>query len=119
VLAQDADVPVAVVTGANRGIGLEVCRQLAARGYAVVLGARDLDKGRAAAAGLGRSGRDQALVDPQTGLGAVLVSFEAATQFRVGDSLTLPDGSDWPVTAVKDRMSLSGAWSQTVTIGDA
>ena len=67
----------------------------------------------------GRSGRDQALVDPQTGLGAVLVSFEAATQFRVGDSLTLPDGSDWPVTAVKDRMSLSGAWSQTVTIGDA
>ena len=56
-LAQDVDVPVAVVTGANRGIGLEVCRQLAARGYAVVLGARDLDKGRAAAAGLGRSGR--------------------------------------------------------------
>jgi len=41
--------PVAVVTGANRGIGLEVCRQLAARGYAVVLGSRDLRKGRRAA----------------------------------------------------------------------
>src|SRR5215207_7002717 len=41
--------PVAVVTGANRGIGLEVCRQLAARGYAVVLGSRDLAKGEAAA----------------------------------------------------------------------
>jgi NAD(P)-dependent dehydrogenase (short-subunit alcohol dehydrogenase family) len=41
--------PVAVVTGANRGIGLEVCRQLAVEGYAVVLGSRDLDKGRAAA----------------------------------------------------------------------
>ncbi len=39
----------AIVTGANRGIGLEVCRQLAARDYAVVLGSRDLAKGEAAA----------------------------------------------------------------------
>lgn len=46
--------PVAVVTGANRGIGLEVCRQLAVGGYSVVLGARDLAKGRHAAARLGR-----------------------------------------------------------------
>ncbi|HEX2036800.1 MAG TPA: SDR family oxidoreductase, partial [Chloroflexota bacterium] len=45
--------PLAVVTGANRGIGLEVCRQLAGRGYTVVLGARDLEKGRPAAARLG------------------------------------------------------------------
>lgn len=67
----------------------------------------------------GRSGRDAAAVDPNTQLGAVLVRFEAATPFRAGDSLTLPDGSRWPVTAVKDRMSLSGAWSQVVTIGDS
>ena len=40
---------VAVVTGANRGIGREVCRQLAARGWTAVLGARDLAKGRASA----------------------------------------------------------------------
>ncbi len=31
-----------MVTGASRGIGLEVCRQLAALGYVVVLGSRDL-----------------------------------------------------------------------------
>lgn len=48
--------PVAVVTGANRGIGLEVCRQLAQRGYAVVLGSRDPQKGEAAAASLGEPG---------------------------------------------------------------
>jgi NAD(P)-dependent dehydrogenase (short-subunit alcohol dehydrogenase family) len=41
--------PVALVTGGNRGIGLEVCRQLADRGYAVVLGSRDEAKGQAAA----------------------------------------------------------------------
>jgi len=43
---------VALVTGANRGIGLEVCRQLDARGHDVILGSRDLAKGRAVAGGL-------------------------------------------------------------------
>src|SRR5690606_3778058 len=37
------------VTGGNRGIGLEVVRQLAARGDAVVLGSRDLQAGQRAA----------------------------------------------------------------------
>src|SRR5437588_2816808 len=43
---------VAVVTGANRGIGLEVVSQLARRGMRVVLGSRDLEKGEAAARSL-------------------------------------------------------------------
>lgn len=45
--------PVAVVTGGNHGLGLEVCRELASAGYLVVLGSRDLAKGEEAAAGLG------------------------------------------------------------------
>jgi NAD(P)-dependent dehydrogenase (short-subunit alcohol dehydrogenase family) len=47
---------VAMVTGANRGIGLEVARELAEKGMTVLLGARDLQKGRAAAEGMRRSG---------------------------------------------------------------
>ena len=43
----------ALVTGANRGIGLAVGRQLLDRGLRVLIGARDLDKGRAAARTLG------------------------------------------------------------------
>jgi NAD(P)-dependent dehydrogenase (short-subunit alcohol dehydrogenase family) len=43
---------VAVVTGGNRGIGLEVSRQLAAKGLKVVLTARDLGKAREAAMSL-------------------------------------------------------------------
>jgi NAD(P)-dependent dehydrogenase (short-subunit alcohol dehydrogenase family) len=47
---------VVLVTGANRGIGREVCRQLGARGYAVVLAARDAGQGAAAAEGLAGDG---------------------------------------------------------------
>ena len=43
-----AEQQIALVTGANRGIGLEVCRQLAGRGLRVVLTARDPRKGEAA-----------------------------------------------------------------------
>lgn len=41
--------PVALVTGANRGLGIEVCRGLAQRGFHVILTARDGEKAREAA----------------------------------------------------------------------
>ena len=48
--------PTALVTGANRGIGLETCRQLAKGGMHVLLGARDPAKCEAAARALSREG---------------------------------------------------------------
>src|SRR6266481_2075115 len=40
------DKPIVVVTGGNRGIGFEICRQLAGRGAEVVLTARKPEAGR-------------------------------------------------------------------------
>jgi NAD(P)-dependent dehydrogenase (short-subunit alcohol dehydrogenase family) len=53
-----SDRRVAVVTGANKGIGLEIARQLAQQGIRVYLGARDEARGREAAEKLRASGLD-------------------------------------------------------------
>ncbi|MEV6607645.1 SDR family NAD(P)-dependent oxidoreductase [Kutzneria sp. NPDC051319] len=42
-----------LITGANKGLGLETARQLAAAGHQVWLGSRDADRGRRAAAEVG------------------------------------------------------------------
>jgi NAD(P)-dependent dehydrogenase (short-subunit alcohol dehydrogenase family) len=47
------DKRVALVTGANQGIGLQIARDLVAHGLTVLVGARDLEKGRAAAREIG------------------------------------------------------------------
>jgi NAD(P)-dependent dehydrogenase (short-subunit alcohol dehydrogenase family) len=47
------DKRVALVTGANQGIGLEIATQLSGHGFTVLLGSRDLAKGEVAAKGIG------------------------------------------------------------------
>jgi len=53
-----SDRPTALVTGANRGLGLETSVQLRAKGFRVVLTSRDEKKGTAAVRGLDPDGGD-------------------------------------------------------------
>jgi len=56
------DKQVALVTGANKGIGLEIARQLGRAGVSVIVGARDGTRGEAAAATLRGEGLDARFV---------------------------------------------------------
>ena len=57
---------IAVITGANRGIGLEVARRLAARGDTAILTARDLAKAQAAAERVGAHAAQLDVTDPDS-----------------------------------------------------
>jgi NAD(P)-dependent dehydrogenase (short-subunit alcohol dehydrogenase family) len=51
------DKPVALVTGANKGIGLQIAKDLAAHGFTVLLGSRTLEYGEKAAKNIGADAR--------------------------------------------------------------
>jgi NAD(P)-dependent dehydrogenase (short-subunit alcohol dehydrogenase family) len=48
---------VALVTGANKGIGLQIARDLAAHGFTVLVGSRSLKDGETAAKSIGEDAR--------------------------------------------------------------
>ena len=47
------DKPVALVTGANQGIGLQIAKELVAHGFTVLVGSRNFERGEAAAEQIG------------------------------------------------------------------
>lgn len=118
--------PVAVVTGGNRGIGLEVCRQLAERDYNVILGSRDVAKGEAAAASLNHASivvrqldvtdaasiqRLSAWVEAEYGVLDVLVN-NAAIHYDTWQSASSPD-----FTVVREAFETNvyGAWQMVLS----
>ena len=70
-MTQQSNKKIALVTGANKGIGYETARELASQGLTVLLGARDAQRGEEAAAKLQGEGLDVQFVqldinDPAT-----------------------------------------------------
>src|SRR5271170_515842 len=51
------DKRVALVTGANKGIGLQIAKDLAAHGFMVLVGSRNLENGETAATSVGVDAR--------------------------------------------------------------
>ncbi len=110
--------PVVLVTGGNRGIGLEACRALAARGARVLLGARDLEDGRRAAAGIGADAEAVAL-DVTDPAGADALKTRVEKEFGALDALVNNAGvysranaletTDTEISAVL-AANLLGAW---------
>ncbi|KAL7121292.1 hypothetical protein ACP275_02G174100 [Erythranthe tilingii] len=122
----------AVVTGANKGIGLEICRQLASEGITVILTARDEQRGLAAVENLkGSSGiSDDGVIFHQLDV-TDLASVDSLAEFiksRFGklDILVnnaailgaIVDGDAWRATNAAAAGGAGGAkidWSEIMT----
>ena len=108
-----AEPRVALVTGGNRGIGFEVCRQLAKRGLRVVLTARTLPKAESAARTLQADGLAVvgARLDVADGTTVAALARNVAKQFRGIDVLVnnaailLAENQDLLDTAIDDFRS--------------
>lgn len=75
---------VAIVTGANRGLGFETCRQLAARGYQVILTSRNAAKGASAAERLAGAGGDVTFLQLDVADGRAVVRLRDRVVKRFG-----------------------------------
>ncbi|MHC4378051.1 MAG: SDR family oxidoreductase [Planctomycetota bacterium] len=113
----------ALVTGANRGLGLEVSRQLGQRGYRVLMAARDPEKGQAAAEVLKREGLTAEAVPLDVGdlASAQTLASDLSARFDALDVLVNNAGvhydtwnsgtaPDWTVVDEAWRTNTLGAW---------
>jgi NAD(P)-dependent dehydrogenase (short-subunit alcohol dehydrogenase family) len=106
---------IALVTGANRGIGLEVCRQLASKGFVVLLTARDAAKAEAAARKLAGAGSIESLAMDVTHPSAIERAVAHVTS-RYGrlDVLVNNAGINYDTWETAENADISGTVTETI-----
>lgn len=100
---------VAVVTGANRGIGLEICRQLAALELKVVLTARDAAKGETACARLAKSGADVIFHQLDVADDASIAQFQRYAEEELGRWDTLVNNAGVYLDGSRNSLDIDAA----------
>lgn len=107
---------VALVTGANRGIGLEVCRQLAERDFVVLLTARDAAKADSAAKKLGKVGRVEPLaLDVSNASSIKKAAAEVARRYPYLDALVNNAGINYDTWETIANADIKGTVMETIT----
>ena len=107
---------IALVTGANRGIGFEVCRQLASAGFIVLLTARDARKAKAAADALRSAGRVEPLVlDVADAHSITNAAAEVANQYERLDVLINNAGINYDTWETVENAVIDETVMETIT----
>jgi NAD(P)-dependent dehydrogenase (short-subunit alcohol dehydrogenase family) len=114
--SSDTSARVALVTGANRGIGLEVCRQLAERDFVVLLTARDAVKATSAAKKLGQAGRVEPLaLDVANAASIKKAAVEVASRYGYLDVLVNNAGINYDTWETVEKADINGTVMETIT----
>lgn len=116
---------IAVVTGGNRGIGLEVCRQMALKGYHVVLTARSEEQGSAACRSLEGEGISVSFHPLDVTKDAsihTLLTYVKQTHGKLdalinNAGIFIDDGSKTPSTALESDLDTIRTTLETNTLG--
>ena len=96
------DKPVALVTGANQGIGLQIAKDLVAHGFIVLVGSRNLERGEAAAREIGQDARALQLDVTDAASIAAAAERVRAEFGRLNDEFADRDAYEGPTALAKE-----------------